>query len=89
MTHVQSGHQRRTRGGANRGAGVGLIVTHSLRGHAVESRSLDQLLSITSEIALREVVTEECGWPTAELIAERIKEKRRVEPVATRKERTL
>ncbi len=59
VAHVQTGHQRRSRGRANRRAGVSLHVPRSFGRHAIEIWRLDQLLPITTQVTLSDVVGED------------------------------
>ena len=58
MTTMQASHQRRTAGSANGGAAIRLCITRPFFGHPIKTRSLDQFLSITANIPLCQIVTE-------------------------------
>jgi hypothetical protein len=59
VAHVQPGHERGPRGGADAGAAVGLGEPGAFGGQAVEARGLDELLPIAAQVALGEIVTKD------------------------------
>ncbi|OQB36017.1 MAG: hypothetical protein BWY09_02077 [Candidatus Hydrogenedentes bacterium ADurb.Bin179] len=58
MSLVHSGHQGTPGWRAHRTARVGLGKTHALHGHAVQSRRQDFLLTVTTQVAITQVVRE-------------------------------
>ncbi len=58
MPHVLAGHQNTSRGGTNRVAGVEICELHSLSRHLIQPRCSDDLLSVTTKIAVAKIVSE-------------------------------
>jgi hypothetical protein len=65
MARVKTGKKDRPAWGADGGTAVGLLVACALGGHPIEVWRLDQLLTIHSNVTLRDVVAQykyEVGW---------------------------
>lgn len=54
-----AGEQHTTRGLARRRAGIVLGESHPLFGHRVEARRADELLPVTTKVAVAEVIGED------------------------------
>ena len=58
MAGVQTGHQRRTRRSANRGAAIRLRESRPFRRHAIKIRSFNQFLSVGTDVTHREIIAQ-------------------------------